>query len=405
MTGQDPISRVRHNLPRGTQLNSIFEIDDLVSASGKGEVYRAHNIQTYDPVAIKIVLPERTRDEMVMEQFRTEARVLHHLHHEAIVRYYVFSIDATQGLPFLAMEFVDGPSLADHLKAGPLDLVSLVTLQRHLANGLEKVHRAGVIHRDIAPDNIIVQGGRVDRAKIIDFGIARSPAIGGGTQPGDQFAGDDNFVSPEQLGLYGGDVTSRSDIYSLGLVLAACALGHPLDMSGSQVVMIEKRRSVPDLSGIEPPLLGLIEAMLQPDPQDRPQSMAEVAEWPTFDGPLPEIETAPVDIVLPEHPSPPPSGPMSQLPAEEDAVHEAPRQPCPGTASEEPSAVEPCPARPRRRPRPIAAGIALAAILLGGLAAWAYVEYGLGAWIHDTSRLAPVADPPPVPAAGSPRPN
>ncbi|HUF44427.1 MAG TPA: serine/threonine-protein kinase, partial [Aestuariivirgaceae bacterium] len=282
MTGRGQFPRQKQNVPRGTQLNNMFEIDELVTAGGMGEVYRGHNIQTKDPVAIKIVLPEFAEDEMILELFRKEARILNHLHHEAIVRYYVFSIDAALKLPFLAMEFVDGPSLAERIKQGPLDTASVVTLQRHLADGLEKAHQAGVIHRDIAPDNIILPDGRVDRAKIIDFGIARSAAVGGGTLLGGQFAGKYGFVSPEQLGLFGGDVTNRSDIYSLGLVLAACVLGRPLNMSGSQVEVIEKRRAVPDLTGIEPPLRDLIEAMLQPDPQDRPQSMAEVADWSTY---------------------------------------------------------------------------------------------------------------------------
>ncbi|TGR68704.1 serine/threonine protein kinase, partial [Mesorhizobium sp. M2D.F.Ca.ET.223.01.1.1] len=108
------------------------------------------------------------------------------------------------------------------------------------------------------------------------FGIARS-ATGGETLIGGRFAGKYNYVSPEQLGLYGGDVSEQSDIYSLGLVLAAALRGKPLDMSGSQYEVIEKRRTVPDLSGINPDFQALIEAMLQPDPRDRPASMAEIA--------------------------------------------------------------------------------------------------------------------------------
>ncbi|MFW6076667.1 MAG: serine/threonine-protein kinase, partial [Hyphomicrobiales bacterium] len=221
MTGRSQFPHKGQSVPEGTQLNNMFEIDALVTAGGMGEVYRGHNIQTHDPVAIKIVLPEFAQDELILELFRKEARILNHLHHEAIVRYYVFSIDATLGLPFLVMEFVDGPSLVDRIKAGPLDGASISTLQRHLADGLEKAHRAGVIHRDIAPDNIILPGGRVDLAKIIDFGIARSAIAGGGTLLGGQFAGKYNYVSPEQLGLFDGEVSNRSDIYSLGLVLAA----------------------------------------------------------------------------------------------------------------------------------------------------------------------------------------
>lgn len=421
MTGRSQFPRQSQNVPQGTQLNNMFEIDQLVTAGGMGEVYKGHNIQTKDPVAIKIVLPEFAQDEFILELFRKEARILNHLHHEAIVRYYVFSIDAALGLPFLAMEYVDGPSLAERIKAGPLDSGSIAMLQQHLADGLEKAHQAGVIHRDIAPDNIILPEGRVDRAKIIDFGIARS-AAGGGTLLGGQFAGKYNFVSPEQLGLYEGDVTNRSDIYSLGLVLAACALGRPLDMSGSQVAVIEKRRTVPDLSGIEPPLRGLIEAMLQPDPQDRPQSMAEVADWPTFEVPEPDDEktklyTSPPSRPSTRHPSRPPTRqPVRPSAAERSyapAAQTLSPQPAPAPSPKawEPPAWEPPvppvqvpKARPveRRGEKPkskaglVAGGIALAAILLAGVGGWAYVEFWSGEPYQDQSLTDPVeTDPPP----------
>ena len=136
-----------------------------------------------------------------------------------------------------------------------------------------------VVHRDISPDNIILPGGDVERAKIIDFGIARSTEIGGGTIIGGGFAGKYNYVSPEQLGLYGGDVTARSDIYSLGLVLAEALTGHPIDMGGSQAQIVEKRRSVPDLSRVDQRMRPLLEKMLQPEPNARPSTMAAVAAW------------------------------------------------------------------------------------------------------------------------------
>src|SRR5207248_2882385 len=203
-----------------------------------------------------------------------------HLAHDAIVRYYVFTIAAELGRPYLAMEYVDGPSLAEYLKTNRLlGSEDVMTLQRRLADGLEKAHEAGVIHRDISPDNVILPEGRVERAKIIDFGIARSARVGGTTLLGGSFAGKYNFVSPEQLGLYGGEVTPRSDVYGLGLVLAAALRGRPIDMSGSQVEIVEKRRVVPDVSGIDPRLQPLLRAMLQPDPAFRIGSMAEVRDW------------------------------------------------------------------------------------------------------------------------------
>jgi len=152
-------------------------------------------------------------------------------------------------------------------------------LKNRLAAGLQAAHERGVIHRDVSPDNIIIPGGDVSRAKIIDFGIARSTQLGDGTIIGGGFAGKYNYVSPEQLGLFGGDVTGRSDIYSLGLLLAEALTGQPIDMSGSQLDVIEKRRKVPHLGAIDMRIRPLIEKMLQPDPANRPESMAVVAAW------------------------------------------------------------------------------------------------------------------------------
>ncbi|BCM17222.1 serine/threonine-protein kinase [Mesorhizobium sp. J8] len=261
----------------GTQLSGIYELDERIASGGMGEVYRGHNIQTGDHVAIKIVLPEFARDQTILSLFRKEASILNHLSHDAVVRYHVFTIDTGIGRPYLAMEFVDGQSLFDIMRRGPIPAEDVRRLCHRLASGLSAVHQAGAVHRDLSPDNIILPGGRVERAKIIDFGIARSATVGGETLIGGKFAGKYNYVSPEQLGLYGGEVSEQSDIYSLGLVLAAALRGKPLDMSGSQYEVIEKRRTVPDLSDIDPDFQELIEAMLQPDPRDRPASMAEIA--------------------------------------------------------------------------------------------------------------------------------
>jgi hypothetical protein len=269
----------RSAISLGTELNQTYRIDSLIGVGGMGEVFKGHNIQTGDPVAIKVVLPEYAQDEMILELFRKEARILNHLSHDAIVRYYVFSIDPTIGRPYLAMEFVDGPSLAERAKTSPLSADDCAHLLKRLADGLQKAHEAGVIHRDMSPDNVILPGGLVQNAKIIDFGIARSANVGGATLLGGSFAGKYSYVSPEQLGLFGGEVTAKSDIYSLALVMAAGLRGRPIDMSGSQLEVIEKRRAVPDLSDIPTALRGVLSAMLQPDPEARPASMAEVRDW------------------------------------------------------------------------------------------------------------------------------
>lgn len=277
------------SIEAGTELNGMYCVDEPIAMGGMAEVYRGHNIQTKDPVAIKIVLQEYAQDEMILGLFRKEAQILFRLTDDAIVRYYGISHDKDIGRPYLAMEFVDGPSLADQIKQGPLDPDSVHALRKRMASGLQKAHELGVIHRDISPDNIILPEGRVDKAKIIDFGIARAD-VGGGTLLGGHFAGKYNFVSPEQLGLFSGEVTPRSDMYSLGLVLAAALLGEPIDMNGNQVEVIEKRREVPDLSGIDADSREIISAMLQPNPDDRPRMMLDVANWNPGQAPADELK-------------------------------------------------------------------------------------------------------------------
>jgi len=267
-------------LAPGTRLNGIYEIEQQIAAGGMGEIYKGHSIQTGDPVAIKVMLPELAENDAGLALFRKEASALHNLHHEAIVRYFVFTVEPVLQRPYLAMEFVDGRSLSDILQEGPLTFEAVASLMRRVASGLQAAHERGIIHRDVSPDNVLIPGGDVARAKIIDFGIARSTRLSDGTVIGSGFAGKHNYVSPEQVGLFGGNVTAKSDIYSLGLVLVEALTARPLDMGGSQFQIVEKRRKVPDLGMIDLRFRPLLEKMLQPDPVKRPESMAAIANWP-----------------------------------------------------------------------------------------------------------------------------
>jgi serine/threonine protein kinase len=264
----------------GTRLNNVYEIERLVAQGGMGEVYRGFNIQTGDPVAIKMIRAEFASDPEILDLFRREASILHSFTNDAIVRYFVFSVDPQLGRAYLAMEFVEGPSLKKRLGSGPLALAEVRILQKRVGSALEAAHGHGVVHRDISPDNLIMPDGDVRSAKVIDFGIARARRAGEGTILGGGFAGKLNYASPEQLGLAGADVTAKSDIYSFGLVLAEALLGRPIDMAGSQAEMVDKRRVIPaELAWIDPTIRPLLQAMLQPLPENRPSSMAEVAAW------------------------------------------------------------------------------------------------------------------------------
>ncbi|WP_299616877.1 protein kinase [Pelagibius sp.] len=262
----------------GTLISYTYRVDALLARGGMGEVYRTTHTEIGTEHAIKIVRPDLANDEKIMELFRREASVLRTVREDAIVGYDGVLRDE-EGRVYLVMEFVDGPSLSSYLQDRILTPQEVRDLRDRLARGLAAAHDKGVIHRDMSPDNIILGQGELAQAKIIDFGIAKLADSSATTIIGDDFAGRYAYASPEQIGLYGGQVDARSDIYSLGLVLATAGTGRALNMgeiSESLVSVIEARKRVPDFSSVPEVLRTELGAMLQPDPADRPQTMREV---------------------------------------------------------------------------------------------------------------------------------
>src|SRR5580658_4491113 len=259
-------------LTPGQVLGYTYRIERLLARGGMGAVYRARHVDLGSVHAIKVILPELAEDPRTISLFQEEANKLRRLRHDAIVSYEGLFRDEG-GARYLVMEFVDGPSLAHVLKSGPLPLSELRQLRDRCAAGLAAAHAKGIIHRDISPDNIILVDGRADLAKIIDFGIAKSTNPGDLTILGQEFAGKYAYVSPEQLGMIESPVDARSDIYSLGLVLAAAAIGRPLDIGGGYLRAIEARRRPLDLTGVPDAFRAEIAAMVDPDPTRRPASL------------------------------------------------------------------------------------------------------------------------------------
>lgn len=263
-------------VPIGTLINNNYEIKQLINAGGMGEVFRGENVFTGDSVAIKIVLQALAHDEKVAALFMREAKVLCQLADQAIVRYYNFVRDADLDRFCLIMEFIEGVALSDHIRdVAPLTLTQAVGLMRRVAAGLDRAHQMDVIHRDLSPDNVMLRDGSVDDAVLIDFGIAKSAEMAESTLHG-QLAGKFKYISPEQLGHFGGDIGPRTDIYGLALMMAAALRGAPLDMGNSVVEAVNARREIPDLSDIDPALRPLLAHMLEPDPRDRPARMSDV---------------------------------------------------------------------------------------------------------------------------------
>lgn len=363
----------------GTLINNNYRILSLVSAGGMGEVYRAENVFTGDPVAVKVVLPNLARDEAVIELFRREARVLVQLRDDAIVRYHNFVLDHQLGRYCLIMEFVEGRHLGTLLKDdGALPLADGTALMRRLAAGLGAAHARGVTHRDLSPDNVILRDDRITEAVLIDFGIARSTELGDGL--GGRFAGKFKFIAPEQLGHAGGQIGPWTDVYGLGLLISAVLRGTPLEMGDSVITASAARQGIPDLSQIPHQLYPLLQHMLEPDPGQRPQDMAQVLRILDDPALLPVKYRRPLwSLASPSKPLPAPAG-------DAKAGSESPFSLAPDTPRPPPEAAP----RSRRSLLPWLAGLAVLVGLAGG---W-HLTRGPGAVV--VAGADPVAAPLPA---------
>lgn len=262
----------------GDVLNHIFEVKRFIARGGMGEVFEGSNVSSDERVAIKVMLPALAADPNVQAMFRKEARTLTRLVHPALVQYRVLAQEPQLGVLYIVTEFIDGTNLSDVLgkirdEAGEAELRMLT---RRLADGLRVAHGLGAIHRDISPDNVLLEGGVLTGAKIIDFGIAKDLDPSNKTIVGDGFAGKLNYVAPEQLGDFGREVGPWSDVYSLALVILAVSLGRDVSMGATLVDAVDRRRAGPDLASIPEGLRGVIAQMLVPDPAHRLRSMEAV---------------------------------------------------------------------------------------------------------------------------------
>lgn len=271
-------TRTRSGIDVGDVLNGIYEVTRFIARGGMGEVFEGKNTNGDERVAIKVILPALAQDPAVLEMFRKEAAVLTRLSHPALVQYRVQTREPTLGVYYIVTDYIEGTSAEAVLGKITPTVEELIGLTKRLAEGLRAAHEFGAIHRDISPDNILLEGGRLDRARIIDFGIAKDADPGSKTVIGTGFAGKLTYVAPEQLGDFGRNVGPWTDIYALALVILALAQGKAADIGGSFVDAIEKRRAGVDVSGVPERLRPLIAHMLRPDPTQRPQSMDAVLE-------------------------------------------------------------------------------------------------------------------------------
>jgi eukaryotic-like serine/threonine-protein kinase len=273
----------------GDVLNHIFAVKRFLARGGMGEVFEGENVNTEERVAIKVMLPALAADPNVIALFRKEAKTLTKLNHDALVKYRVLAQEPQLGVLYIVTEFIDGKNLADVLGTIQPSEDELKDLLRRLASGLAVAHSYGAVHRDLSPDNVLLEDGKLSKPKVIDFGIAKDLDPGSKTVVGEGFAGKLNYVAPEQLGAFERRVGGWTDVYSLGLVILAVIHGRNVQMGGSLIDAVKKRESVPDLSKAPESLRPILDKMLQPDPKDRYQSMDEVVAALGGGTPAPQI--------------------------------------------------------------------------------------------------------------------
>jgi len=272
-----PAPATARKIEIGDVLNHTYEVRRFIARGGMGEVYEGVNVNAEDDrVAIKVMLPHLAADPLVQAMFSKEAKTLTRLRHPGLVQYRLLGREPVLGVTYIVTEFVDGVNLSDVLKTLEATPEDQITLLKRLAAALGAAHELDAVHRDISPDNVLLDGGQLKNAKIIDFGIAKDLDAGAKTIVGDGFAGKLGYVAPEQLGSYGRSVGGWSDVYSLALVMLAVAQKKDVDMGGSLADAFDKRKEVPDLSAAPEELRPILAKMLQPDPANRLRSMDEV---------------------------------------------------------------------------------------------------------------------------------
>jgi predicted Ser/Thr protein kinase len=271
------------SIPAGTVFGDRYEVRQHLGSGGMGTVYAAHDRLLDVAVALKFVRPQLARDPREQARLSREVRLAQAITHVNVIRTYTLA--QHDGHLFIVMELLDGVSLAELLRAGPLPLPDAVRIVRDVLAGLAAAHAKNIVHRDIKPQNTTLCGD--GRVVLMDFGIARAtekvvdePVATAAPSQLTSLAGTPGYIAPEVVA--GGPVTPQSDLYAVGVLLHQMVTGRlPSNVPTQSVQMhtgdgLVVSSDIPDLRHVPPSLLRVLARLLCAAPEARYASVAEV---------------------------------------------------------------------------------------------------------------------------------
>ena len=263
----------------GRKLDGRYLIESLLGVGGMANVYKGRDVRTGNAIAVKVLKEEFLDNEELVRRFKNESKAISILDHPNIVK--VYDVSVTDQLQYIVMEYIDGITLKEYLKqrGGALTWKEVIHFATQVLGALEHAHSKGIVHRDIKPQNIMLQAD--GSIKMMDFGIARFSRAQSQTVS-DKAIGSVHYISPEQA--KGDHTDGRTDIYSVGVMMYEMLSGHlPFDGSGTVSIAImqisEKPKPLAQVAPNVPEgLRQITEKAMEKDPDDRYQSAAEMLQ-------------------------------------------------------------------------------------------------------------------------------
>jgi serine/threonine protein kinase len=257
----------------GTRIGR-YRVDSLLGVGSLGELYRA-TAPDGRAVALRVLDRRFASDETFRRRLLREIRIAQTVESPHLVS--VLEVGEHEGVPYIAQLLIDGRSLDDRLhREGTLDVATTIQICAQIADALEALWRAGIVHRDVKPANILLD--RAENAFLTDFGLAKDTQANALTMPG-QALGSMDYMAPEQV--RGEQVTAATDIYGLGCVIFECLEGRApfADRQGMRVLWAQLQQEPPDPGAarddVSPALARAVKLALRKDPAERPQSASD----------------------------------------------------------------------------------------------------------------------------------